>query len=339
MTILPNNDVLVAERRGKIRLYKETTKELKDVAFLSVNDAESTEIDLSNIFVSVDYLEGMDKVAMSLGHQQVSAAVTGKALTQAMDCKVCHKELAASIGPNYTDIAKRYKEDKNAMSYLQKKIVKGGSGVWGEVMMAAHPNVTSNETHQIASYIMSLNENESAKPSLAPKGTITTEMVVPDNLMVLTASYTDNGAEGAAPLTGTTSVALSTNTILFSDKINAEGIQPANHGGKDLLLLLAANGWFEMADIDLTGFENIMLAAGWQEAPTVAYDFEVRANALDGEVIGKGRMNVPNIGSRGDAIVITLTKKVDEKTNLFIMYAVEEGKKPAQFALENVRLN
>ncbi|MGC1204212.1 MAG: ThuA domain-containing protein, partial [Flavobacteriaceae bacterium] len=36
MAILPNNDVLIAERRGGIKLYKEATKELKDVVTLDV---------------------------------------------------------------------------------------------------------------------------------------------------------------------------------------------------------------------------------------------------------------------------------------------------------------
>lgn len=179
---------------------------------VSITDAEGGDIDASNIFVSVDYLEGMDKVSMSLGHQQVSATVTGKALTQAMDCKTCHKESEASIGPNYMDVAKKYKDDKNAIPYLQKKIVEGGSGVWGEVMMAAHPNISSSETSQIATYIMSLNGNASMKLSLPPKGSVIAKATSPGNLMVLTASYTDEGAEGAIPLTGSKSVALSSNT-------------------------------------------------------------------------------------------------------------------------------
>jgi glucose/arabinose dehydrogenase/cytochrome c551/c552/type 1 glutamine amidotransferase len=303
---------------------------------VSVTDAESANIDPSNIFVSVDYLEGMDKVAMSLGHQEVSAAVTGKALAQSMDCKVCHKELEASIGPNYMDIAKKYKEDKNAMAYLQKKIVEGGSGVWGEVMMAAHPNVTSDETRQIVTYIMSLNGDASMKPSLPPTGVVTAENIAPGNLMVLTASYTDNGAEGAAPLTGSTSVALSSNTILFSDKINTYGMQAAAFNGMDLLLLSAAEGWFELENIDLSGVKAVVVAAGWQQAPKIAYDFEVRANAPDGEVIGKGRMNAPPAGSPGGAAVVPLNGKVYDKTNLYITYAVEEGKEPAQVALVNV---
>ena len=178
---------------------------------VSVTDAEGNDIDPSNIFVSVDYMEGMDQVNMSLGHQRVSAAVTGKALTQAMDCKTCHKEAEASIGPDYIAVAEKYKDNKNTMLHLQKKLKQGGSGVWGEVVMPAHPNITTDETRQIVSYIMSL-RGDNKKPSLPPKGAIEPETVKQGEVMVITASYTDEGAEGAIPLTGSKSVALKRNT-------------------------------------------------------------------------------------------------------------------------------
>lgn len=306
---------------------------------VSVTDAEGAAIDPSNIFVSVDYLEGMDKVAMSLGHQQVSATVTGKALTQAMDCKTCHKQAEASIGPNYMAIAERYKDDKNAISYLQKKIVEGGSGVWGEVMMAAHPNITSDETRQIATYIMSLNGDGSMKPSLPPKGSVKAEATTPGNLMVLTASYTDGGAEGTIPLTGSKSVALSSNTVTFNEGMKTEGMQSVTFNGMDLFILQGTDGWLELESIDLSGVKAAVVTAGWQEAPKVAYDFEVRTGTPDGEIIGKGRMAAPPAGAPGGAAVIPLTGKVDGKTNIYVAYAVEEGKEPAQVALVNVTFN
>ncbi|WP_405397492.1 ThuA domain-containing protein [Maribacter sp. Asnod2-G09] len=179
---------------------------------VSVTDPDGTEIDASNIFVSVDYLEGMDKVAMNLGHQQVSAAVTGKALTQAMDCKTCHKEAEASIGPNYKDVAAKYKERKDALKYLQGKIKTGGAGVWGEVTMPAHPNITSDESRQIGLYILSLNGDDKKVKSLPAKGTITAESSAPGNMLVITASYTDAGAEGTIPLTGSKSVVIPAKT-------------------------------------------------------------------------------------------------------------------------------
>jgi len=181
---------------------------------VAVTDTDGT-VNKENVYVSVDYLEGMDQVAMSLGHQQVSAAVTGKALTQAMDCKTCHKELQASIGPNYLEIAQKYKEHKDAISYLKKKIVSGGSGVWGEVMMPAHPTITSDESRQIAMYIQSLASNAVKKKSLPMEGKIIAEANNPGEMLVLTASYTDEGANGVIPLTGSTSVALSSNTVSF----------------------------------------------------------------------------------------------------------------------------
>lgn len=306
---------------------------------VSVTDAENNEIDLSNIFVSVDYLEGMDKVAMSLGHQQVSATVTGKALTQAMDCKTCHKESEASIGPNYMAVAKKYKDDKNAIAYLQKKIVEGGSGVWGEVMMAAHPSITSDETRQIATYIMSLAGDGNMKPSLPPKGSVIAEATTPGNLMVLTASYTDEGSEGAIPLTGSKSIALSSNTVGFSEATKTKDMMAVTFGGQDLLVLGGAKGWFEIDDIDLTGVSAIVLTVGWQEAPKVPYNFDVRLGSPDGEVIGKGTLAVQPKGVPGGAIVMPLTKKPNGKNKLVITGAVEEGKTPEMVAVVNATFN
>ncbi len=173
-----------------------------------VTDSDEETIDASNIFVSVDYLEGMDKVAMSMGHQQVSETVIGKSLTQSMDCKACHKESEPSLGPSYIEVAEKYKNDSNFMKYIQNKIATGGAGVWGEVVMPAHPNITTSESRQIATYIASLT-GEDKKPSLPVKGIIVPEKVEKGNTMVITASYTDNGSNGAIPLTSTKVVALS----------------------------------------------------------------------------------------------------------------------------------
>ncbi|MUH38300.1 PKD domain-containing protein, partial [Zobellia amurskyensis] len=175
---------------------------------VKATDADGETIDPKNIFVSVDYLESFDEQNMSLGHQQVSAAVTGKALTQGMDCKTCHKEAGPSIGPNYKAVADKYIKDKKAKSYLQKKIVSGGGGVWGEVVMPAHPNITQDETRQVVEYIMSLAETSAKVKSLPASGSIVPKPTKDDKVMVITASYTDKGQEGTIPLTGMKTVVL-----------------------------------------------------------------------------------------------------------------------------------
>ncbi|MEO9511481.1 MAG: ThuA domain-containing protein [Flavobacteriaceae bacterium] len=171
-------------------------------------DGENT-VDSSNIFIAVDYLESMDEVGRSVGHQQISSLVSGKALTQNLDCKTCHKEKEASIGPSYFEVSEKYKNVKRAHSYLQSRIILGGGGVWGEVIMPAHPDLTKSEARQIVSYIQSLsNTGRKKEKSLPLKGTIVPKPEQGDKVMVLTASYTDNGEGGSQPLSAISSVRL-----------------------------------------------------------------------------------------------------------------------------------
>lgn len=305
---------------------------------VSVTDADGA-VNKDNIYVSVDYLDGMDKVGMSLGHQQVSAAVTGKALTLSMDCKTCHKPLAASIGPNYTDIAKKYADDKNAMGYLQKKIVMGGSGVWGEVTMPAHPDITSEESRQIALYILSLSGDVTRKKSLPIRGDLVAEAKNPGEVLVLTASYTDEGTTNAMPLTGTEALVLSSNTLNFPEGTETSGMQAMQFSGMELQLLAAKEGWVHLKDIDLKGVGTIGMTMGWQEAPKTGYAFELRLNAPDGRIIGTGKLDKPNSQAPGGMAMITLSESISKQSDLYITYAIDAGAEAAQVALMSATFN
>lgn len=300
---------------------------------VSVNDPDGGTIDEGNIFVSVDYLEGMDKVAMNLGHQQVSATVTGKALTEAMDCKTCHKEAEASIGPNYTDVAEKYKNRRDALAYLQTRIKTGGSGVWGEVTMPAHPKITSDETRQISLYILSLAGNQKEEKSLPIKGTITAESSAPGNMLVLTASYTDEGAEGTIPLTGSKVVAISSSTIEMTDALKTNNMQAMSFGGMNLLLMNAANGWFELADTSLKSVNSLTLTAGWQSPPSLSFTFEIHENTPDGPVIGQATLSAQPAGSQGTQINIPISGTVSGDGPYYVTYKAEEGKELSAIAL------
>jgi cytochrome c len=93
--------------------------------------------------------------------EDTSASARGKyaagyALTQVLDCKSCHKENSASVGPSFVRVAEKYGHDKKAPAYLSQKILKGGSGVWGDVAMSAHPDLPQKDLNQIVQYILSL---------------------------------------------------------------------------------------------------------------------------------------------------------------------------------------
>ena len=61
----------------------------------------------------------------------------GRRLIDASDCLSCHQLNRKSIGPAYSDVARKYHRDSTATARLMKKIRDGGSGVWGNVAMPA----------------------------------------------------------------------------------------------------------------------------------------------------------------------------------------------------------
>lgn len=80
----------------------------------------------------------------------------GLEITAKSDCFTCHKIDEKNIGPAWRDVANKYAGSDTAVNYLAHKIMKGGSGVWGEVPMAAHPNMTEEDAKTVARYVLLL---------------------------------------------------------------------------------------------------------------------------------------------------------------------------------------
>ncbi len=64
-------------------------------------------------------------------------------LAQDKSCLACHAIDKRVVGPAYKEVAAKYRNDKTAEAKLVQKVLKGGSGVWGQVPMP--PNTTVNE--------------------------------------------------------------------------------------------------------------------------------------------------------------------------------------------------
>jgi len=80
-------------------------------------------------------------------------------LANEKNCVACHTMDKKLVGPAWTKVAKRYKGDSTALSFLTNKIKKGGAGVWGSMPMPAQ-TVTHDEAEMLAESILQLN-NES----------------------------------------------------------------------------------------------------------------------------------------------------------------------------------
>ncbi|MBV8605346.1 MAG: c-type cytochrome [Pelomonas sp.] len=78
----------------------------------------------------------------------------GMDLAQKKNCLACHAVDHKVVGPAYKDVAAKYAGDKDAVNKLSAKIIKGGSGVWGTMVMPPNP-VTEAEAKQLAQWVLS----------------------------------------------------------------------------------------------------------------------------------------------------------------------------------------
>ncbi|MFN5021719.1 MAG: PKD domain-containing protein, partial [bacterium] len=248
---------------------------------------EKGNVDKKSIYVKVDYLNGPDK-AQVVGHQVMTAIMEGKNLAATLDCKACHKEAEKSVGPAYKMVAEKYEGDSKAKAYLTNKIIKGGSGVWGEVAMAAHPDLKPEEAGMIVDWVLSLNKKEA--PSLPSKGTITpseTDMGN-GNLMLITATYTDKGGAGIKPLSALGSVSLKSALVNMpsnSGNLRVEIKDWNKQRAAFLNISQGNNGWLEFSNIDLESIGSIEFGYGIPAQLMKGYQISLHQDSPNGPKI------------------------------------------------------
>jgi cytochrome c len=90
-----------------------------------------------------------------------AASDKGLELIGASDCTTCHRlnkaSSGAAIGPAYDEVAAKYSPaDDATIDKLVKKVIAGGSGVWGTIPMTPHPSVKEADVKEMVKYILTL---------------------------------------------------------------------------------------------------------------------------------------------------------------------------------------
>ncbi len=88
--------------------------------------------------------------------QETDLVALGKVLVEESDCKTCHHPTNKIVGPAHADVAAKYEFTETNIKMLAEKIIKGGSGVWGEMPMNAHVDVSQADAENMARYVLSL---------------------------------------------------------------------------------------------------------------------------------------------------------------------------------------
>jgi cytochrome c len=73
------------------------------------------------------------------------------------DCFTCHQVDDKLTGPSYREVANKYAGMPDTIvTHLAGKVITGGSGVWGQIMMTPHPALSQADAEAIVRYVLLL---------------------------------------------------------------------------------------------------------------------------------------------------------------------------------------
>jgi cytochrome c len=284
-------------------------------------------IDPSSVFISFDYLKEGKDLALLASNESMSGSINtlrGKMAIANSDCKTCHNISDKSIGPSYTDVAKRYK-GRNAQAMLVTKIIQGGSGNWGKNIMAAHPQHSEQEAAEMVRYILSL--ADAPKP-LPLKGNVTTTEHMKSNsqgFYVMRANYTDKGSAETGTLAGSDLLTLRHPKVEAEDYDLSHQVSTHHMDGSDMTFLgnIQDGSHIAFKNIDLSGIKRIHFKAASGEEGSM---IEIRSGSPAGALLGK--TDLPKMANLNDPIKLTSTSVSSEaQTDLYFVFRNSKGKK------------
>ncbi len=144
------------ETNSDFKIVNTTPVQQSDISAINLDGELLLHNDQPTLFKTYFVARPLIKNKNKLEDDSVLEKPLGYKLIARNDCKSCHNTFRKTIGPSYQDIAKRYPNTPQNIDMLTKKVKAGGMGVWGQVMMNAHPNVPSVDIKEMVSYIMSL---------------------------------------------------------------------------------------------------------------------------------------------------------------------------------------
>ena len=107
----------------------------------------------------------MKRIAVTLALAATMAAApafavldrpAAEALMKKDNCASCHAIDKKLLGPSYEDVAAKYKDDKDALAKLSKKVKEGGGGVWGSIPMPPNSTTSDADIRELVTFILAL---------------------------------------------------------------------------------------------------------------------------------------------------------------------------------------
>ena len=196
------------------------------------------------------------------------------------DCFNCHAIDQKIVGPPLIEIGKKYQGQAGALEASVNRVIKGSTGVWGQVPMLPHTQHTADEVHMMVRWIYSLAEGQQTPTvSRGLAGQVTPPKDGKLSTGILEATFTDLGRAPAGPLSGKAQVRLRARRIEAkkADELNGPKIQGKVIGS------IAHDQWARFRKIDLSSVSRVKVSAS---SGTEGGTLELRAGTPQGVLLG-----------------------------------------------------
>ena len=296
----------------------------------SVHDAEDGgAVNPEYVAMSIDYLsDGFDYAEIIQAQRSVDATTRYaviKALISQSDCSVCHQVNVRSAGPAYVEIAEKYEGQEGVEEVLAQKIRNGGSGVWGEINMPAHPAITMNDARAIADYI--LNSDKQTLRTIPLEGSYVPPTSEEDRngSVIIRAAYQDQG-NGELPSQSIEKVAILRAPVLWAgdaDQVDGARTVLGRRGAGPLQVVPYHNGYIAFHNVDLTGITAAEFQATARTRDGVIGGvIELRLGSVTGELIGSTQVETNESRNRGGSRQATPASAIASTQGRHDLYVV-----------------
>ncbi len=255
--------------------------------------SEDGKIKPEEVAVTFDYVpSGFDPVEIASkqsGVESLASLSIGKNLIESSDCKSCHQYDKSSIGPSYEAVAARYPNTDATIRLLTGKIINGGSGVWGEHAMSAHPQLSEADAKRMVDFILSINETQPTVTRLPLRGVLKAQIPEGEDGeggFLVRAAYTDKGSSEAPSLQGVDFITLRNPYVDPQLSDVRKGVQLLTTP-RTSFFMIGDGSYIGFESIDLTGIKEIDLLVDISPRVDARGGYvEIRVGSPDGELIG-----------------------------------------------------
>lgn len=324
--------------KGKKMDYQIVVSDLED------GSTSGGALDPAKIKVTFDYIaEGEDLILASIGHQQ-NTLPKGLELINSSDCKACHAIDKEVAGPSFEAIASRYEQsDKQQLIH---RIIKGSNGIWGERMMAPHPQLKIDEVEAMVDYILSLDpQKRTEEKNLPLAGSLEFNKHRGDEVAgkyVLMASYLDNGHPEVAgsALSAVEKVVFNAPRMELENSLDLDKeLGVWNMGDRRVVGSIKDGKDIKFSPISFDQLSSISLATAFSKNYAYAGQIEIRKGKVDGPLLGKQSIEYFDENKPGFNILEIDLDPTQGLDSLYIVFKNEKSKDQYVMNADWIQLN